>query len=126
MAVLWFDGVAMPDPALNGIAITKEKIWSKNAGRSSESGKMMGDIVAIKYKIQIKWPILSQEQSALVDKFLSNDDEPFFKVKFKDPKSKTGEFVTKDVYAGTPTYPVYSYVDNLPRYVGVGVDLVEQ
>lgn len=125
MAVLWFNGVAMPDPALNGITITKEKIWSKNAGRSS-TGKMMGDIVGIKYKMQIKWPILSQEESSLVDECLSDESKPFFDVKFKDPKSKTGAFVTKTMYAGTPTYPVYSYVDGLPRYVGVAVDLIEQ
>lgn len=126
MAVLWFEGTEMPDPALNGITITKDKIWSKNAGRSSESGKMMGDIVAIKYKIQIKWPVLSQEKSALVDDYISNMESAFFKIKFIDPKSKTGEFVEKDVYAGTPTYPVYSYVEGYPRYVGVAVDLVEQ
>lgn len=125
MAVLWFNGIEMPDPALNGITITKEKIWSKNAGRGT-AGKMMGDIVAVKYKIQIKWPILSQEETALVDGVLSDESKPFFDMKFKDPKSKTGNYVTKTVYAGTPTYPVYSYVDGLPRYVGVAVDLVEQ
>lgn len=123
MAVLWIDGKEMPTPALNGITVTKEPVWSSNAGRSS-TGKFIGDIVCYKYKIQIKWPILKQKQTALIDSAITSS--AFFKVKFIDPTSSTVEFVTKTVYAGTPTYPVYSYADGMPRYVGVAVDLIEQ
>ncbi len=122
MASLYLDGKQMPEPALKGITVTKEKIWSKNAGRSS-TGLFIGDIVAHKYKIQITWPPLTQAQTALIDEVISKAS---FEAKFIDPASTTGEFVTRIVYAGTPTYPVYSYANGLPRYVGVGVNLIER
>lgn len=48
----------------------------------------------------------------------------FFDVKFKDPRTK--QYVTKRMYAGTPTYPVYDIRDGMYRYTGVGVDLIEK
>lgn len=62
--VLWLDGVAMPTPSK--LTITKNKVWSKNTGRSS-TGTFIGDIVAIKDKLQIEWKTMSQENSALLD-----------------------------------------------------------
>lgn len=121
MAVLWLKGKEMSDPS--AITITKEPIWSKNTGRGS-TGKFVGDIVGYKFKIQITWPILSQAQTAEIDSAIT--DSAFFSAKFIDPTSATGEFTTKTVYAGTPTYPVYSYVNGLPRHKGVAVDLIEQ
>ena len=35
------DGVAMPGLKLNGLTVTKEKIWSKNTGRAA-NGEMVG------------------------------------------------------------------------------------
>lgn len=121
MAVLWFDGKAMPTPS--EISVTKEPVWSSNAGRGS-TGKFIGDIVCYKFKIQIKWATLSQEQTALINSTITSS--AFFDAKFIDPTDSEGKYTTKTVYAGTPTYPVYSYVDGLPRYKGVAVDLIEQ
>lgn len=42
------DGVTMPTPALSGLTIKKEKIWSNNTGRVA-NGDMVGDLIAIKY-----------------------------------------------------------------------------
>ena len=121
MAVLWFGGVEMPTPS--DISITKEPVWSSNAGRSS-TGKFIGDIICYKFKIQITWKTLSQKQSALIDREITKD--AFFDVKFIDPTDSSGNYTTKTVYAGTPTYPVYSYVDGYPRYKGVALNLIEQ
>ncbi|HCT93010.1 MAG TPA: hypothetical protein DF613_16750 [Lachnospiraceae bacterium] len=124
MAVLWLNGKEMPDPAApDGITITKEPVWSKNAGRGS-TAKFIGDIVGYKFTIQIKWPILSQRQTAMIDAAVT--EQPFFTAKFIDPTDASGAFVEKTVYAGSPTYPVYSYVEGLPRYIGVGLKIVEQ
>lgn len=118
MAVLEIGGRAMPK--VKGLTIGREPIWSKNAGRVAD-GTMKGDIVAQKYKLQVTFAPMSDEQAALLDAALI---PAFFNVKFRNPT--TGQYVTKKMYAGSPTYPVYSYVDGFPRYVGVGVDLVEQ
>ena len=41
------DGVTMPTPALGGLTIKKEKVWSNNTGRAANA-EMIGDVIAIK------------------------------------------------------------------------------
>ncbi len=36
---LYINGTKMPDPALEGVTVNREKIWSSNTGRTT-SGKM--------------------------------------------------------------------------------------
>lgn len=117
MATLIIDGVTMPP--VKKLTITSEKIWSKNTGRVA-NGELKGDLVAIKMKTVIEFAPLNDEETALLDSAIS---KPFFNAKFKNPR--TGKIETFSMYSGTPTYPVYSYADGLPRYVGVGVDLIE-
>lgn len=121
MASLTIDGVDMPEPKHNGgLTIGKEKIWSKNTGRGANGG-MIGDVVARKMTLKIVWPILNDEDARKVSKAV---DPAFIRVKFQNPDS--GKIEEKIMYAGSETYPVYSYAKNLPRYTGVGVDLTEQ
>lgn len=100
--------------------ISREPIWSSSTGRTA-SGKMVGDIVAQKYKLTVTLPPMSDKEAASFDAAIL---PAFFNVTFRNPTS--GKNVTKRMYAGTPKYPVYSYVNNLPRYVGTAVDLIEQ
>lgn len=117
---LVISGVRTPPLKLNGLTITREKIWSKNTGRSA-SGVMVGDIVRITYKLQCEWPPLTDDQVAALDASLSRS---FFSVQFWDPVSNAEKTIT--AYAGTPTYPVYSYVNGIKTYSGVKVDLIEK
>lgn len=110
----------MPEPKIQGLTITPEVIWSKNTGRTT-TAEMVGDIVAVKHKLKISWPPLDGGQVAAIDTAIS---APFFDVYYKDPC--TNKYVTKKFYAGTPTYPVYSYASGLPEYVGVTVNLIEK
>lgn len=119
--VLWINGVAMPTPSK--LTTSKEPVWSSNTGRTS-TGLMVGDIICYKFKLQIEWPIMSQQESATLDAAVTSN--AFFSVKFVDPTESTGEFTTKTMYANAPSYPVYSYVDGYPRYTGVGINLIEQ
>lgn len=118
--MLKIDGVQMPEPKLQGITFTKEKIWSKNAGRTTD-GTMVGDVIAIKTKMKITFPVLTGEQVSKLDKAL---EPAFISVYFKDPR--VNAYATKRFYAGTPSYPVYSYSKGMPEYVGTAVDLVQQ
>lgn len=119
--MLKIDGVQMPEPKYNGgLTFTKEKIWSRNAGRTTDA-TMVGDIVAIKTKMHINFPPLTGEQVAQLDEAVT---PAFISVYFKDPRLNA--YTTKTFYAGTPSYPVYSYAKGLPEYVGVTVDLIEQ
>lgn len=118
--MLKIDGVQIPEPKFQGITITPEKIWSKNAGRVT-NGDMVGDVIAVKNKMKIAWASLSGQQVALIDGAIS---PAFFEVYYKNPR--TNQYETGTFYAGTPSYPVYSYASGLPEYVGVAVDLVEK
>lgn len=118
-ASLIIGGKNMPEPKQGGLTIKKEKIWSKNTGRGSD-GTMVGDIKAVKYTLAVEWPPLSEAEADIVDKAIA---PAFFKVNFKDVDGKRKEIT---MYAGTPQYPVYSYVQGLPRYVGTGIELIQK
>lgn len=117
---LVINGVQMPNLKESGLTITKEKIWSSNTGRGA-SGYLIGDIVAIKYKLVCEWPALTRAETAQIDAAIS---PKFFNVTFLDPGSNT--FITRAMYAGTPSYPVYTYKDGMKTYAGVKVDLIER
>ncbi len=110
----------MPTPKINGLTIKKEKIWSPKTGRAA-NGEMLGDLIAIKTTLQIQWPPLDHEEARRVDAAVS---PAYINVYFKDPA--TVQYVTKRFYAGTPTYPVYSYARGVKTYQGVAVDLIEK
>ena len=113
-------GVTMPTLKLNGLTITKEKIWSKNTGRPA-SGEMVGDLIATKYTLKCAWPPLTRQQATIIDKAIK---PAFFNVTFTDPG--TDSRVTKKFYAGSLAYPVYSYYKGVKTYQGVAVDLIEK
>lgn len=117
---LIIDGALMPRLKLSGLTITREKIWSKNTGRSA-SGVMVGDIVRIPYKLQCEWPPLTAEEVKALDAAVS---KAFFSVQFWDPSTNGPKTIT--AYAGTLTLPVYSYVNGVKTYSGVKVDLIER
>lgn len=112
--------IVMPAPALSGLTIKKEKVWSNNTGRAA-NGEMAGDIIAVKYTLEITWPMLSRADVAKIDAAIT---PAFFNVTFTDPGSNSR--VTKKFYSNTPSYPVYSYVDGVKTYKGVGATLIEK
>lgn len=119
--MLWIGGVQMPEPKADGLTVTKNKIWSKNAGRAAD-GNMVGDIVGIKYKLDIQWAYCKPADVQKIDAAVSG--AAFFPVRFVDPG--TGQEVTRNFYAGDPKYPVHTYAMGGGRYKGVSVSLIEQ
>ena len=119
-ASITIGGVAMPEPKLNGLKISRNKIWSKNAGRGAD-GTMTGDIIGLKWKLEIEFLPLTDAQMAIV---VAAVEPAFFNVTFRSPK--TGKNITVNMYAGDLTCPVYTYVGGKPRYVGVTVNLIEK
>lgn len=119
---LYIGGVQMPTPALEGVTVTSEKIWSADTGRSA-SGKMLGTCVAVKAKISVKWPPLTPAQAAVIEGAVSDPDKPFVTMKYTD---MAGNTVTKEVYFGTPSYTWYSWSDGVQYLKDVSVDGVER
>lgn len=63
--------------------------------------------------------MLSRADAAKIDAAIS---PAFFNVTFTDPGSNSR--ITKRCYSNTPSYPVYSYVDGVKTYKGVGATLI--
>lgn len=119
---LYINGTKMPDPALEGVTVDREKIWSSNTGRTT-SGKMVGTVVAVKTTLKIKWPVLTPAQVAVIEGAVSDPDHPFVSVHYTDV---TGAEVTKTMYFGTPSYTVYSWANGIQYIKGASVDGIEQ
>lgn len=102
------------------LSIQKNKLWATKSGRAS-SGKFVGNIQAIKYRIDVTWKALSEEEASAISKALEPD---FFNVTFKDPT--TGQMLTKTFYAGDENYTIYSYGIAQAVYDGLPISLVEQ
>lgn len=102
------------------LSASHEAVWSKNAGRGA-TGAMIGDIIARKTKLEITF---SPSRMQTVFFWTPPSLPAFFSVVYKDPG--TGKMETKTMYAGTPKYPVYTYAEGFPRYVGVAVNLIEK
>ena len=116
------DGVQLPTPALEGVTITPNKIWSANTGRLENTGEMAGTVVAIKRKVEIKWPDLQMADVAIIEAAVSST-VPFHKLQYTD---MTGTTNTMDVYFGDPTYTIYSYCPGVQRIKGVQVSAIEK
>lgn len=119
---LTINGATMPTPALEGVTISTEKVWSANTGRTA-SGKMVGNIIAKKTTIKIKWPVLTMEQAAVIENAVSDSSHPFVPVSYID---MCGNRVEKTVYFGTPSYTVYSWANGLQLVKDASVDGIEQ
>lgn len=119
---LYIGGVQMPTPALEGVTISREKIWSADTGRTA-SGRMVGTIVSIKTTVKIKWPPLTMAQAQRIEGAVSDKNHPFTTLTYTD---MTGTTVTKTVYFGTPTYTMYSWAKGFQYVEGVSVEGVER
>ena len=119
---LYVDGVQLPTPALQGVTITDNKIWSANTGRLEQTGTMAGTIVTIKRKAEIKWPPLSMAQMARIRSAVSNLT-PFHSLRMTDAE---GQEITMTVYFGDISGQINSYSAGFQRIEDVSVSAIEQ
>lgn len=116
------DGTQLPTPALQGVTITENKLWSANTGRLEQTGAMAGTIVAVKRKVEIKWPPLSMAQTAIIKGKVSSTTA-FHTLSMTD---HTGTAITMTVYFGDISYKINSYAAGYQRIEDVSVSAVEQ
>lgn len=120
---IYIDGAKMPAATANGITFIPHKIWGSNAGRSGCTGDFVGDIVNIKWEIQITWQNISDDDFAVIDAAV-NSMKAFLTVKFC-PKKSAG-YITRTFYANDPQYPVLKCMKGSTKYGDVTVTLIEQ
>lgn len=120
---LYVDGVEMPSPALSGIEISYEKIWSNDTGRvAAPPCNMVGTILAIKRTLTIKWPVLTRAEAAKIHAAVSGTTA-FHELRFVD---MCGNDTTLSVYFGTPKFGIYSYVPAMAYVENVSVTAIEK
>lgn len=116
------DGVRLPTPALDGITVTTNKMWSANTGRLENTGEMVGTIICTKRKLEIKWPPMTMEQCRIIENAVSNMTA-FHELTYTD---MSGQEQTIAAYFGDPTYTLYSYSDGVQWVKDVTVSAVEK
>lgn len=91
MFVLQAGGVDLPPPV--SISVSDEIIWSSDTGRTLD-GTMIGDVIAEKKTLSLKWSWLNESQTALIKARLVSG---FFPLTFRDD----GAVQTIETYRGT-------------------------
>ncbi len=117
MATLKAGSVNLPEPV--EISTSDEIIWSSNTGRTTNA-QMVGDVIAEKKTLNIKWGILKESDVALIK---ANIKTGFFPITFRDD----GLELTINTYRGTLTREHIGYLtDGIYYYRSVSVTVIEQ
>ena len=117
------NGTELPPMKESGYTVIPHKLWGSNSGRSASTGTFVGDLVAIKYELQLTWEEITDEEFAIIDNAV-NTMAAFMQVTFC-PSAADG-YVTRTFYANDPQYPIKVYRGNKTIYGTVSVNLIEQ
>ena len=101
------------------ISVSDEIIWSSNTGRSTNSGKMIGDVVAEKKTIDIEWGILTASEMKAISNNLKSGFHP---VRFYD----NGEMLTITSYRGTLKKEYLGMIGGTHYYKSASVSIIQQ
>ena len=122
LKLLIINGYEIPyDKVLKkGYSVTPNKVWSKKSGRSA-NGTFIGDIVAIKHTVVVKFDTIPQSVVTRLEDALN--EKAFIPVKFNNPK---GVILERKFYSADPTYTAKSFHHGCLWYEDVTVELIEQ
>lgn len=115
--ILASGGIALPPPV--SISVDDEIIWSEDTGRTL-AGDMVGDVIAEKKKLSIKWQFLQEREVEVIKKLLITG---YFPVTFRDD----GIDITISAYRGTLSKEQIGMLgDGIFWYRSVSVNLIQQ
>ena len=113
--------VSITDPDPESWSPVNEPVWTTNSGRVA-SGLAVGSRQYFKYKIPLRWTMLSMSDAAEIQLLIENNSD-FFMVKFYHQST----WITKTVYAGTFTPSGIVKIGNGEIYYkSCSVDLIER
>lgn len=111
------NGVAMPTPKSFNVNISDlDGESNRNA-----NGDLIRDRIATKRKLEIEYQPLDSSEVSLILKTIS---PVFISVEYPDPLE--GEIITKTMYAGDKSIPMYCIVDGQPKWNGLKFNLIEK
>ncbi len=118
MATIRCGSTNLPEPS--EISTSDEIIWSANTGRSSETGKMIGDVIAKKKTINITWRMITAAQASTIFNCMPGG---FFSITFRDYGTET----TITGYRGTIEKESLGYIgDGVYYYKSLKVSVIQQ
>ncbi|MEN8079150.1 DUF6711 family protein [Clostridioides difficile] len=112
--------------SINGVAIATPKSFQVDIqdldGESNRNaqGDMIRDRIAVKRKISLEWPPLTQSESSTL---LNAVSSVYFTVTFPDPKDG---MITKTMYVGDRTTPAYQFKDGQVKWSGLKMNFIEK
>lgn len=116
MIVIKANGVTLPSP--DEISTSDEIIWSANTGRSS-TGKMIGDVIAEKKTIAVKWGVLTKSQLNTIRSNLQSGFQSF-------TLSIDGADTTITAYRSTLNAEVLGTAGSVTYYKSAEVTIIQQ
>lgn len=111
---------------INGVDIATPSVFSVEIndvdGESERNarGDMVRDRIAVKRKLNLEWPPLTQSQ---IQTLLTAVSDVFFNVTYPDPQQGT---VTKNMYVGNRTTAVLRIKNGVPLWDGLKMSFVER
>lgn len=66
---VYINNVLLPRCAEDGISVTPHKLYAEGSGRSTTTGDFIGDIVAIKYDIDLSWDSMIEDEVNILTQF---------------------------------------------------------
>lgn len=116
-AILQSGGVALPAPV--SMSVNNEIIWTSDTGRLM-NGIMVGDVIAEKCTVSIKWGVLTETEMKLIrEKLISG----FFPFTFRDD----GIDITIESYRGTLSKEHLGYIgDGIYYYKSASVEIIQR
>lgn len=112
--------------SINGVSILTPKSFEATVsdldGESNRNlyGELIRDRIAIKRKLTLEWPPLTQSE---ISTLLTAVSGVFFTVTYPDPQEG---IVTKTMYVGDRTAPAYQYINGEVKWCGLKMNFIEK
>lgn len=114
--ILKAGGIVLPAPV--SITVNDEIIWSADTGRTM-SGKMVGEAIAEKKNVGVKWGCLLESDVVQIRNCLTVN---FFPFSFRD----NGVMLTIETYRGTISKEQLGWAGGEFWYRSVSVDIIQR
>lgn len=115
--MLQIDGVAIASPKSFKVSIND---LDGESNRNAK-GELIRDRVAVKRKLELEWPPLTNSQMSTL---LTKVQNVFFTVTYPDPM--TGSNQTKTFYVGDRTAPMYKNTAGNILWEGLNMNFIEK
>lgn len=112
---------------VKGVAIATPKTFSASLndidGESNRNanGELLRDRITTKRKLEMEWGPLSEVECSAILKAVK---DVFFEVEFPDPQE--GKLITKTMYVGDRSIPMYSFINGNPKWSGLKMNFIEK